>query len=176
MTYYGAEDIARGFRTVRNNTLHIAEEIPEDQYGFVPAPGSRTVAQTLVHVAVMPRLQRHLHGDLHLTTLVGFDFFAYVGSLIAEEQTTRTKAEVVALVRNEGEAYAAWLDGLSEAFLAERVEYPAGMQPASKSRFEMVISPKEHEMHHRGQLMLIQRMLGIVPHLTRHMMERVAQR
>jgi uncharacterized damage-inducible protein DinB len=26
---------------------------------------------------------------------------------------------------------------------------------------------KEHEMHHRGQLMLIQRLLGIVPHLTR---------
>jgi len=26
---------------------------------------------------------------------------------------------------------------------------------------------KEHEMHHRGQLMLIQRMLSITPHLTR---------
>ena len=30
------------------------------------------------------------------------------------------------------------------------------------------------EMHHRGQLMLIERMLGIVPHLTRHMQERMA--
>jgi uncharacterized damage-inducible protein DinB len=39
--------------------------------------------------------------------------------------------------------------------------------PASKSRFEMVLGVKEHEMHHRGQLMLIERMLGIVPHLTR---------
>jgi len=29
-------------------------------------------------------------------------------------------------------------------------------------------------MHHRGQLMLIKRMLGIVPHLTRHMQERMA--
>ena len=29
------------------------------------------------------------------------------------------------------------------------------------------MSVKEHEMHHRGQLMLIERMLGIVPHLTR---------
>ena len=26
---------------------------------------------------------------------------------------------------------------------------------------------KEHEMHHRGQLMLIQRLLGQVPELTR---------
>jgi hypothetical protein len=28
--------------------------------------------------------------------------------------------------------------------------------------------------HHRGQLMLIERMLGIVPHLTRQMQERMA--
>jgi hypothetical protein len=30
-------------------------------------------------------------------------------------------------------------------------------------------------MHHRGQLMMLQRMLGIVPHLTRQMQERHAQ-
>ena len=39
--------------------------------------------------------------------------------------------------------------------------------PPSKSRLEMLMSIKEHEMHHRGQLMLIERILGIVPHLTR---------
>ena len=37
----------------------------------------------------------------------------------------------------------------------------------AKSRFEMILSVKEHEMHHRGQLMLIERILGIVPHMTR---------
>lgn len=176
MTYYGAADIARGFRTVRANTLQIAREIPEEHYGFSPAPGSRTVAQTLVHVAVMPRMQRHLHGELRLSTLVGFDFFAYVGGLIGEEQKARTKAEILALLEGEGETYASWVGGLSEAELAERVAYPPGMEPATKSRFEMIISPKEHEMHHRGQLMLTERLLGIVPHLTRHMMERMAQR
>jgi uncharacterized damage-inducible protein DinB len=44
----------------------------------------------------------------------------------------------------------------------------------TKTRFEMLLGAKEHEMHHRGQLMLIERMLGIVPHLTRHMQERMA--
>jgi uncharacterized damage-inducible protein DinB len=38
----------------------------------------------------------------------------------------------------------------------------------------MLLSTKEHEMHHRSQLMLIERMLGIVPHLTRQMQERMA--
>jgi len=34
---------------------------------------------------------------------------------------------------------------------------------------------KEHEMHHRGQLMVVERILGIKPHLTRNMEERIAQ-
>jgi hypothetical protein len=28
-------------------------------------------------------------------------------------------------------------------------------------------------MHHRGQLMVIERMVGLTPHLTRQMMERM---
>jgi len=30
----------------------------------------------------------------------------------------------------------------------------------------MLLGTKEHEMHHRGQLMVMERLLGIVPHLT----------
>ena len=48
------------------------------------------------------------------------------------------------------------------------------MTPPTKTRFEMLLGSKEHEMHHRGQLMLIERMLGIVPRLTRNMEERMA--
>jgi len=55
------------------------------------------------------------------------------------------------------------------------VSFPAGMQPPSKTRFEMLLGPKEHEMHHRAQLMVLQRMLGLVPHLTREQQARMAQ-
>ena len=34
MTYYGAKDLADSFRTVRKNIILVAEEIPEDRYGF----------------------------------------------------------------------------------------------------------------------------------------------
>ena len=50
-----------------------------------------------------------------------------------------------------------------------------GAQPAAKSRLEMLMSAKEHEMHHRGQLMVMQRMIGMTPHLTRQMQERMAR-
>ena len=173
MTYYGASDLARSFRTVRNNTIKIAEEIPEDKYGFRPAAGSRSVAETLVHIAVMTRVSEQIHFVERRTTVVGFDFFGVRSKLQAEVQAPRTKAQILELLRTEGEKYAKALEGVSEGFLAERVEYPEGMEPRVKSRFELLIAPKEHEMHHRGQLMVVERMLGITPHLTRQMEERI---
>jgi uncharacterized damage-inducible protein DinB len=174
MTYYGGEELARSFRTVRKNTIKIAEEIPEEKYGFRPAEGCRSIAETLVHVAVMTRVPEQIHGVEHRSSLVGFDFFGVMGELQAEVKAPRSKAQVLELLRSEGEKYGKLLEGASEAFLAEQVEYPEPMEPRVKSRFEMLSAPKEHEMHHRGQLMVIERMLGITPHLTRQMQGRMA--
>jgi uncharacterized damage-inducible protein DinB len=174
MTYYGAKELARSFRTVRENTIKIAGEIPEDKYGFRPAEGCRSIAETLVHIAVMPRVPEQIHAIDRRSTLVGFDFFGFRDKLQAEAKAPRTKAQILELLRTEGEKFAKVLEGASEAFLGEQVEYPEGMEPRVKSRFEMLIAPKEHEMHHRAQLMVIERMLGITPHLTRQMEERIA--
>jgi uncharacterized damage-inducible protein DinB len=174
MTYYGAKELARSFRTVRNNTIRIAEEIPEQKYGFRPAEGCRSIAETLAHIALLSRVPERIHGVERRSTLVGFDFFALLGMLKAEEQTPRTKAQIIELLRTDGEKFARFLEGASEAFLGEQVEYPEGMEPRVKSRFEMLIASKEHEMHHRGQLMLVERMVGITPHLTRDMEDRIA--
>jgi uncharacterized damage-inducible protein DinB len=175
MTYYGPKEITASFRTVRKNTLTIAEEIPEDKYSFQPVPGTRTVAQTLMHISNMHRFQFVLHRDQKLKTLAGFDFMSFVGPINAEEQKVFTKAEIVQRLREGGEQFATWVETLSDDFLGETVTMPPGGQPASRTRFDMIISLKEHEMHHRGQLMLIERMLGIVPHLTRDMQARMAQ-
>jgi uncharacterized damage-inducible protein DinB len=174
MTYYGSKELAASFRTVRNNTLTIAQEIPEDKYTFSPAPGCRTVAQTLVHIAVAWRMQNKIHITDHVSDLAKFDFFSFLGPQIAEEQVPRTKAQILDLLKSEGNKAEAMLAGMSESLLAEIVTYPPGMTPATKSRFEMVMAVKEHEMHHRGQLMVAERMIGIKPHLTRQMEERVA--
>src|SRR5438067_1871185 len=99
MTYYGPKELAASFRTVRNNTLAIANDIPEEKYNFSPAPGCRTVGQTLVHIAVGGRLQQHLHFEAHVSDLSNFDFFSFIGKLQAEEQVPRTKAEIIELLK-----------------------------------------------------------------------------
>jgi uncharacterized damage-inducible protein DinB len=85
----------------------------------------------------------------------------------AEEQLLTTKDEILAALRKDGDDFAAFLDGFTEERLGEIVGFPPPVQPATKSRFELLMGVKEHEMHHRAQLMLTQRLLGIVPHLTR---------
>ena len=116
----------------------------------------------------------HIHLIERRTTLDGFDFFGFMRVLTVEEQVERSKSEVIGVLSANGDKFARSLEELQEDFLSQRVAYPLGMMPASKSRFEMLMSFKEHEMHHRGQLMLIERMLGIVPHLTRQMQSQMA--
>jgi uncharacterized damage-inducible protein DinB len=173
MNYYGGKELAESFRTVRKNTLAIAEDIPEDKYSFRPMPDSRSVAELLAHIAVSNGFQKEIQ-QKRLTTLAGFDFPALMKRLSAEERTPRTKAQLIELLTTEGEAWAKWMEGLDENFLGEVLTMPPGRSPASRTRFDMILSVKEHEMHHRGQLMMIERMLGIVPHLTRLTHERQA--
>ena len=175
MNYYAGKELADSFRTVRKNTIQTAEDIPEDQYGFTPAEGTRSIAQTLVHIAVSPQFQHTIHARERRSSFEGFDFMTLMERMADEEAKTRTKPQILELLKTEGEVWASFLAGVTEDFLAEPVAMPPGASPASKSRFEMLLSVKEHEMHHRGQLMLAQRLLGIVPHLTRSRQEQAAQ-
>jgi len=169
---YGGKEMANAFRTVRKNTIQVAEDIPESKYSHVAAPEARSVAQMLAHIVSATRLYVELN-KLHLKTLVGFDFYGFVEPFRAEEAKPRTKGELIELLRAEGEKFAAWLETLTPEFLAETITEPDGK--TVKTRFERILGAKEHEMHHRAQLMLIERQLGIVPHLTRQMNERMAQ-
>lgn len=159
------------FQTVRKNTIQIAQEIPEDKYGFSPAEGTRTVAQSLVHIAVAPRIWAAI-ATSGANTLVGFNFMGLFMANMAEEQKPRTKAEIIALLESEAAAFTAVLSGLTDEQLAVRITQPDGV--SSKTLLETMLSPKEHEMHHRGQLMLVERLLGTTPHMTRAMQERFA--
>jgi uncharacterized damage-inducible protein DinB len=166
MTYYGAKHLADSFRTVRKNTLAIAEEIPEEKYGFKATPDVMSAGEMLAHLAISPMWQIDVH--TRKVDHVDFAFFAARQQQAkAEEQMLRTKAEIIRALQENGDRFATFLEGLDETTLQSTVSFPPPVQPSTKSRFEMLLGPKEHEMHHRGQLMLVQRLLGQVPHLTR---------
>jgi uncharacterized damage-inducible protein DinB len=174
MSYYGGKELAAAFRTVRKNTIQTAQDIPEDKYNFKPSPESRTVAQTLAHIACGTNFAQYLHGE-RIDNLAKLNFPEIMQKAAADEAKLRSKSEILTALQANGEKFAAFLESLPESALQDRVAMPPGADPASKTRFEMLLSPKEHEMHHRAQLMVIQRMIGVVPHLTRQRQEQMAR-
>lgn len=164
MQNYTAKHLAASWRTVRKNTIQIAEDIPADQYGFKATPETRSVGQLLAHMACVNHYQEQIHFFEKKTDVTGPDFGRYFGEIAALEAQFTTKQEIVDALIARGESYALQLEAMSDEQLDEMVGLPG---PSSKSRFEMLLGVKEHEMHHRAQLMVLERMLGIVPHLTR---------
>src|SRR5436190_7551572 len=159
MTYYGGKELAQAFRTVRKNTIQIAEDIPGDKYDFTPSPGSRSIKETLAHIATTTTFPMMLHGER--IPIEKIDFMTYFAKVRAEEATLQTKDQIVAALKQNGEAFAKMLEGLNdETFFAEVITFQAGATPPSRTRFDLLLAAKEHEMHHRGQLMIMQRMLG----------------
>src|SRR5947207_1632780 len=145
MVQYGAKELADAFRTVRGNTIKIAEEIPDDKYSFRAAPDTRSVAQTLAHIAVATRFQSHVHVN-KVTDMTTVNFGALFQEMGAEENRPRSKAELIGLLKSEGDTFAVYLGGIDDAFLSETMKLPPGAQPATKTRFEILLGAKEHEM------------------------------
>ena len=128
----------------------------------------------MTHIALFSTFQHHIHGN-KIADLSQVNFPELVQKPGAEEaKAAQQGGDRRASEVRRASSSRSFLEGLSDAFLAERVAMPPGAEPPPKSRFEMLLSPKEHEMHHRGQLMMLQRMVGLVPHLTRQMQERIA--
>jgi uncharacterized damage-inducible protein DinB len=104
-----------------------------------------------------------VHEEMHVESLEEVDFGVLLGKSAATERVPRSRAEIIELLRVEGERAVQWVEARSEAFLSERVRLPGG---GSVSRFEMLLATKEHELQHRAQITVMERMLGIVPRLT----------
>jgi uncharacterized damage-inducible protein DinB len=164
MNLYGPKQLAESIRTVRRNVVLIAEDIHEDDYLFRPSVGSRSVAEILNHIAFFSNFDYLFHEEEHVTTVEAFDFGQILKDSESQEKRIQTKSKLIGLLKDSGESWAEWVEFVPEQFLAEGVAQRDG---TLKTRFEMILGTKEHEMHHLGQLTVIERMLGIVPHLTR---------
>src|SRR5258708_33722807 len=99
---------------------------------------------------------RFVHEKEHLLSLEGFDFGALLKKWESEEKRPRSKSELVALLLKEGARWCQWGEGLPESLWSEQERMPGG---ALKSRFEMLVGTKEHELNHRVRLMGIDRLL-----------------
>jgi uncharacterized damage-inducible protein DinB len=174
MHFYGGKEMCEAFRTVRRNTLQIARDIPEDNYAFRTTAETMSVAEELAHVACATLWAVQAHAVEKKTAITMEDFGAYMARTTEAEKALTSKHDIVNALLKNGEEFANTLARFTDDELGEWVSFPPPVQPSQKTRFEMLLGVKEHEMHHRAKLMVVERLLGIVPHLTRARQQRQA--
>ena len=74
MNPYTPKHLADSMRVVRKNTIAIAEDIPEAQYDYRPVQDSRSVRETLLHMASMTLFDLHINEEQERTSMEGFNF------------------------------------------------------------------------------------------------------
>ncbi|MGA2483645.1 MAG: DinB family protein [Candidatus Acidiferrales bacterium] len=129
--------------------IAMAEDFPEDKYDFKPNPAQRTFAEQLLHAA-------------------GANYYlinAAEGKKMGEENLPRdkykTKAEVVAALKNSFEEGAALIKAKGDAGMAAEVKNPFGNSMIRLSDFAYGILI--HAGEHYGQLVVYYRVNNMVP-------------
>ena len=147
MHEYGGKEMAEAFRTVRKNTIQIAEDIPEDQYGYRVTPDVQTVAEELAHVAASTWWAHQVHRDDKKTFITFEDFGAIMAKTAEIEQKLKTKPQIVEALRKNGEEFAHLLESLTrfEPFVTD-----SPSRPTLKSRLKQIPKTSPPRTHARG--------------------------
>src|SRR5258707_4607895 len=112
MHLYEPKHLADSMRVVRKNTSAIAEDIPEAQYDYRPTHDSRSVRETLLHMASMTLFDLHIHEEQKRTSMEGFDFRGFFAGLPTNEKCSLPQFEIVAVLRDGGEHYGDFVEKL----------------------------------------------------------------
>src|SRR5260370_6797701 len=121
MNLYESKQLADSMRDVRQNTIAIAEDIPEAQYDYRPTPASRSVRESL----------RHIHEEQRRASMEGFDFRGFFAGLPTYEKLALSKKEILDALGDEGERWRGWVEKLPQAGAAEIVDTVALLPLAS---------------------------------------------
>src|SRR5687768_8895745 len=95
MNYYGAKELAESWRTVRRNTLQVAEDIPADKYDYRAAPDTMSVAEMLAHLASSPHWAHQCHFVDKKSTVAMDDFGRWMGEIEKASKALNTKDAIV---------------------------------------------------------------------------------
>jgi uncharacterized damage-inducible protein DinB len=88
---YGGKQLANSFRTVRKNTIQVAEDIPEQDYNPVPAAECRSAAKMLAHIALATDIWDEIQRKQRLTAMVGLNFLSVMERFQAKPRTKATE-------------------------------------------------------------------------------------
>jgi hypothetical protein len=155
-TYPFIAELKQNYGIIKNNHLRMAEKMPEEHYGFKPAPEIRSFAEALAHTAdTMSRS----------CTLV-----AAGESKTVDAATKKTKADLIAALKASYAICDAILDSLTDAGASDMVKL--GQSTRTRSKLGLLIGMTSHANEQYGYMAVYLRLKGIVPPSTENETQR----
>ena len=155
------ENIIESWKEVRSGLIDEAGQIPADQFSFQPAPDSRSVRQLLQHIV---ESQKFLVGEACRpdTNLMRQSFAENIKQYAPHVREVDDKDELLTLLRATMDESAEKLRGAAGE-MTQTMKRFDGKEMSKPAFMSFAIA---HEMYHRGQLTVYERLLSIEPVLT----------
>ena len=157
------EEAIEAWDGARRGVVAEASGIPARDYDFRPAPGARSVAELVAHVAATGMMWANelTRPDADFTRK---SFPAFIRQFAEETAVPRPRGEWLRLLRRSHR------DGVRRIRAAGEVQmlqYVRRFDGERGTRLTWMHHGVAHEEYHRGQLALYARLLGRTPALTR---------
>ena len=155
------EGIIGSWKEVRSGLIDEAAQIPAKKFSFQAAPETRSVAQLLQHII---ETQKFLTGEVCRpdTNILRQSFADQIKTYAPGVSEVNDKAGLLNLLRASMDESETQLLAATEE-LKNRMKRFDGKEMAKHSFLSFAIA---HEMYHRGQLTVYERLLNIEPALT----------
>lgn len=156
------EEMLTVWKEVRAGLVAELGQIPADQFGFQATPESRSVAGIIRHIV---GAQEFLTGELCRpdTDFKRVPIRELVERHAAEAHSGGDKEELIGSLRSTMESTEASLRAFGEEALKEEVQ---GLDGKTMSKLIFLYIYITHEMYHRGQISVYERLMKIEPALT----------
>jgi len=155
------EQIIDQWQDVRNGLIKEVELIPAEQITFKPAAESRSVIELLQHIVESERM---LAGEMcRENTNFQRGFVALMADHTGGVKDAKTKEAMIELLRSSMEETKKRVLGFGDASFEKMMRRFDGKECTKLAMLNFTVS---HEMYHRGQLTVYERVLGIEPALT----------
>jgi len=164
------EEMFDFWKEVRAGLIAELEQIPAEQFAFQATPESRSVAGIIRHIV---EAQEFLTGELCRPDT---DFKRVPIRELAERHAAGAhsggdKEELIGSLRSTMESAEAALRAFGEEALREKVQ---GLDGKTMSNLVFLYFYITHEMYHRGQISVYERLMQIEPAMTAKVREFLA--
>jgi hypothetical protein len=144
-----SEEVLEQWNDIGRKLIAMAEDFPEDKYGYKPAPESRTFKANLAHAA---------GAMYYFTDIAAGKKPRYPDAYAGDD--LKTKADVVAFVKKCVADGAAEIKKKGDKGLNEAVDDGS---PHLDRLYDLAYGLEEHSGEHYGQLVVYYRANGMVP-------------